>query len=105
MFVGFQASSKRGVQASLSTARGSRPSRPTTEKRTKNRDDLANVKLIPNILPDYIPPLDGAVSHDSVLRDFDYTMVTAYLPKGICVVRMQQDNIATLKFNNFNLGE
>jgi hypothetical protein len=43
---GIQASSMRGVQASPSTAHGSRPSRATTEKRTKHRDDLANAKLI-----------------------------------------------------------
>jgi hypothetical protein len=99
MSAGIQASSMRGVQASPSTARGSRPSRPATEKRTKHRDDLENVKLIPTILPDYIPPLAGAVSRDSVPRDFDYTLVTAYLPKGIRAVRAQQDKIATLKFN------
>jgi hypothetical protein len=100
-----QASSTRGVQASPSTARGSRPSRPTTEKRTKHRDDLENVKLIPTILPDYIPPLADAVSRDSVPRDFEYTMVTAYLPKGIRTVRAQQDKIAALKFNDFNLRD
>jgi hypothetical protein len=105
MYVGIQASSMRGVQASPSTARGSRPSRPTTEKRTKHRDDLENAKLIPTILPDYIPPLAGTVSHDSVPRDFEYTMVTAYLPKGIHAVRAQQDKITTLKFNDFNLGD
>jgi hypothetical protein len=105
MSAGIQASSTRGVQASPSTARGSRPSRPAAEKRTKHRDDLENVKLIPTILPDYIPPLAGAVSRDSVPRDFDYTMVTAYLPKGIRAVRTQQDKIATLKFNDFNLGD
>jgi hypothetical protein len=83
MSTGVQASSMRGVQASLSTARGFGPSRAVTEKRTKNCDDLVNVKLIPSILPDYIPPLAGAVSCDSVPRDFDYTLITAYLPKGI----------------------
>jgi hypothetical protein len=62
MSTGVQASSTRGVQASPSTARGSGPSRDATEKRTKHRDDLENVKLIPSILPDYIPPLAGAVS-------------------------------------------
>jgi hypothetical protein len=93
------------VQASLLTARGAGPSRPSEEKRTKHRDDLANVKLIPSILPDYILPLAGAVSHDSVPRDFEYTMVITYLPKGIRVVRAQQDKIAALKFNNFNLGD
>jgi hypothetical protein len=62
MSVGIQVSSMRGVQASPSTARGSGPSRPTIKKRTKDRDDLANAKLIPSILSDYIPPLAGAVS-------------------------------------------
>jgi hypothetical protein len=105
MFVGVQASSTRGVQASLSTANGARPSRPSAEKRTKHRDDLANVKLIPTILPDYIPPLADTVSRDSVSRDFEYTMVTAYLSKGIRAVRAQQDKIAALKFSDFNLGD
>jgi hypothetical protein len=45
------------------------------------------------------------VSHDSFPRDFDYTLVTVYLLKGIRPVRTQQDKIATLKFNNFNLGD
>jgi hypothetical protein len=47
-----QASSTQGVQASPSTARGSKPSRFAAEKRTKHRDDLANTKLISTILPD-----------------------------------------------------
>jgi hypothetical protein len=42
MSTGVQASSTRGVQASPSTARGSRPSRVADEKRTKHRDDLEN---------------------------------------------------------------
>jgi hypothetical protein len=79
MSVRDQVSSTRGVKASPSTSRGSEPSRPTTKKTTKHRDDLENVKLIPTILPDYILPLAGVVSHESVPRDFDYTMVTAYL--------------------------
>jgi hypothetical protein len=105
MSTSIQASSTRGVQASPSTSRGSRPSRVITEKRTKHRDDLENAKLIPTILPDYIPPLADAVIHDSVTRDFEYTMVTAYLPKGIREIRAQQDNIAMLKFNDFKLGD
>jgi hypothetical protein len=105
MSVGVQASSMRGVQASPLTAHGAGPSRPSAEKRTKHRDDLANAKLIPTIFPDYIPPLAGAVSRDSVPRDFEYTMVTAYLPKGIRAVRVQQDKITTLKFSDFNLGD
>jgi hypothetical protein len=103
--VGVQVSSMRGVQASLSTAHRSGPSRVITKKRTKHIYDLENAKLIPTILPDYILPLAGVVSRDSVPRDFDYTMVTAYLPKGIRPVRVQQDKIATLKFNDFNLGD
>jgi hypothetical protein len=83
MSIGIQASSMRGVQTSLLTARGSRPSRAATEKRTKHRDDLANVNLILTILPDYIPPLVGTVSRDNFLMDFYYTLVNAYLLKGI----------------------
>jgi hypothetical protein len=105
MSVGVQASSTRGVQASPSTARGSRPSRAATEKRTKHRDDLANAKLLPSILPNYIPPLAGVVSHDSVLRDFDYTVITAYLPKGIRIVRPQLERIPTLNISDYNLGD
>jgi hypothetical protein len=62
MSASIQVSSTRGVQASSSTARGAGPSQPSAEKRTKHRDDLSNVKLIPTILPDYIPPLVGTVS-------------------------------------------
>jgi hypothetical protein len=93
------------VQASPSTAHGSGPSRAATEKRTKHRDDLANAKLIPSILPDYIPPLAGVVSRDSVPRDFDYTVITAYLPKGIQAVRPQLERIPTLNISDYNLGD
>jgi hypothetical protein len=74
------------------------------EKRTKLSDDLANAKMILTILPNYIPPLVSAVSRDSVPRDFEYTMITVYLLKGIRVVRAQQNKIAVLKFSDFNLG-
>jgi hypothetical protein len=63
-----------------------------------------NLKLIPSILLDYIPPLAGAVSRDSVPRDFDYTLITAYLPKGIHVVGPQLERIMTLNIIDFNLG-
>jgi hypothetical protein len=105
MFVGVKASSTRGVKASTSTAHRSRPSRVVTKMRTKHRDDLENAKLILTILPDYIPPLVDVMSCDCVRRDFDYTMVTMFFPKGIHVVRAQQDKIAMLKFNDFNLGD
>jgi hypothetical protein len=100
-----QASSMRAMPASPSTTRGAGPSQSSDEKRTKNRDDLANAKLIPTILPTYIPPLRGVVNHNSVPRYFEYTLVTAYLLKGIRTVRVDQDNIAMLKFSDFNLGE
>ena len=87
MSLAVQASSTRGMQASPSTILGSGPSRVAIRKRTKHCDDLVNVKLILSILPGYIPPLDGVVSRDSVPREFDYTVITVYLPKGICAVR------------------
>jgi hypothetical protein len=62
MSTGTQASSMRGVQASSSIDHRFGPYRPTTEKITKHRDDLENVKLIPTILPDYIPPLASGES-------------------------------------------
>ena len=76
-----------------------------TEKRTKHRDDLVNAKLIPTILLDYIPPLAGVVSRDSVLRDFDYMLITVYLPKGICTVKPQLERILTLNINDYNMGD
>jgi hypothetical protein len=45
------------------------------------------------------------VSRDSVPRDFDYTVITAYLPKGIKLVRLQLERIPTLKINDYNLGD
>jgi hypothetical protein len=86
MSTSIQASSKIMIQASPSNARGAKPSRPLVEKKTKHKDDLENVKLIPTIFLDYILPLDGMVNRDSIPRDFEYTMVTAYLSKGIHIV-------------------
>jgi hypothetical protein len=62
MYMGVQTSSTRGVQASSSIASRAGLSRPSAETRTKHRDDLENVKLIPTILLDYIPTLVDAVS-------------------------------------------
>jgi hypothetical protein len=61
--------------------------------------------MIPSILPKYIPPLRGTVNQDSVPRDFDYALVTAYLPKGVRAVWVDQDKLAALKFSDFNLGD
>jgi hypothetical protein len=64
-----------------------------------------NAKLIPSVLPDYIPPLDGMVSRDSFLRDLEYTLITAYLPKGIHTVGPQLGLIPALKISDYNLGD
>jgi hypothetical protein len=69
-FTGVQASSRRGVKASPLTTHQSGPSQTTKEKRRKHRDDLENAKIIPSISPDYILPLAGMVSRDSVPREF-----------------------------------
>jgi hypothetical protein len=73
--------------------------------RSKHCDDLANAKLIPSIFPYYIPPLAGAVSHDNIPRDFEYTLITVYLPKGIHTVGTQLGMIPKLNINDFNLGD
>jgi hypothetical protein len=49
--------------------------------------------------------LSGVVNHDSVPRYFEYALITAYLPKGIRVVRTDQDKIAALNFSDFNLRD
>jgi hypothetical protein len=100
--IGLQASSKRGLSASPSTAQV-RPSWPADEKRTKHRYDLTSAKLILSILPTYLPPLSGTLNRDSVPRDFEYKFVTVYLLKGICAVCANQENITMLKFSDFNL--
>jgi hypothetical protein len=104
MSTGVQESSTRGVQASPSTARAG-TSRAGAERRTKHKDDIANMKLVPSILPAYIPPLSGAINKDNVPRDFEYTLVTAYLPKGVRTYHADQDKVTTLKFCDFNLED
>jgi hypothetical protein len=102
--MGLQASSMRGTQASPLTARAG-TSRASAERRTKHKDDITNAKLVPSILPAYIPPLSGVINRDNIPRDFEYTLVTAYLPKGVCTYRADQDKVAALKFCDFNLGD
>jgi hypothetical protein len=75
-----------------------------TEKRREHRKDLENVKLITSILPNYILPLVGVVSHDSIPREFNYTLIIAYSPKGIHAIGLQLGQIMTLNINDFNLG-
>jgi len=76
-----------------------------TEKRSQHRDDLANAKLILSVFPNYISPLVGMASCDNFPREFEYTLITTYLPKGICVVGSQMGLIPDLKINDFNLGD
>jgi hypothetical protein len=61
-----QESSTRGLQASPLIGRRSCCVNPATEQRSKHRGDLANVKQIPSILPEYIMSLAGVVNHDSI---------------------------------------
>ena len=63
------------------------------------------MKMIPSILPKYIPPLSRPMNRDYVPRDFDYVVVTTYLPKGVCVVHADQEKLTMLKFSDFNLGD
>jgi hypothetical protein len=81
--IGIQASSTRGLSASPSTAHRARPSH---ERKTKHKDDLANAKLIMSILPTYLSPLSDTINRDSVPKDFEYILVTMYLLKEVCVV-------------------
>jgi hypothetical protein len=60
---------------------------------------------VPSILPAYIPPLSSDINRDSVPRDFEYTLVIAYLPKGVHTYRADQDKVTSLKFCDFNLGD
>jgi hypothetical protein len=83
MSEGVHASSTRGIQYSPSTGQISGHVNPAIEKRSKHRGDLANAKQIPSILPDYIPPLVGAVNCDKIPWDLKYNLITVYIPKGI----------------------
>jgi hypothetical protein len=87
------------------TGRRSGHVNPETEQRSKHREYLANVKQTPSILPEYIPPLPGVVNHDNIPRDYEYTALTVYIPKGIRIVGNQLGQIPLLKNNEFNLGD
>jgi hypothetical protein len=66
---------------------------------------MANVKQIPSIFPDYIPPLAGAVNRTNIPRDFDYTLITVYILKEIYIVGSQLGHMLLMKNNEFNLGD
>jgi hypothetical protein len=91
MSVGIQASSIGGLQESLST--GCHSSQTATEKRSKNHADLANAKKILLFLPEYISPWVGAVNHDNIPHNFEYMLITMYIPKGIHIFRPQLGHI------------
>jgi hypothetical protein len=76
-----------------------------TEQRSKHHGDMVNVKQILSILPDYILPLAGMVNRDNIPWDFEYTLITAYILKGIRIVGSQLGQIPLLKNNDFNLGD
>jgi hypothetical protein len=40
-----------------------------------------------------------------VPRDFEYALVTAYLPKEVRTVRVDQNKLAALNFSDFNLDD
>jgi hypothetical protein len=63
---GVQALSTRGLQDSPSTGHHSGRVKPMTEQRSKHQDDLANVKKISSILPEYIPPFVGIINCDNI---------------------------------------
>ena len=86
MSKGVHALSTRGLQDSPSTRCHYSHFIPATKQRGKHHDDLANVKQIPSILLDYIPPLAGVINHGNILREFEYTLIIMYISKGICVV-------------------
>jgi hypothetical protein len=82
MSEGVHAFSTSGLQASPLTGRRSSLVNPATEKKSKNRDDLAKTKQISSILLDYILPLAGAVNRNKIPWDIEYTLITAYILKG-----------------------
>jgi hypothetical protein len=83
MYVGVQTSLTSRLKASPSTGRHFGRG---AEKRSKNCDDLDNVKQIPLVFPDYILPLTSMVNRDNVPCDFEYMLFIVYLPKGIRAV-------------------
>jgi hypothetical protein len=81
-----QALSTRELQASPLNGLRFGHFNPVTEQRSKHHDDLDNEKKILSILPDYIPPLAGVINHENIPRDYEYTLITMYIPKGIHIV-------------------
>jgi len=66
---------------------------------------MDNAKQIPSVFLDYIPPLAGVDKCASIPCEFEYTLITVYIPKGICIVGPQLGHIPALKNNEFNLRD
>jgi hypothetical protein len=49
--------------------------------------------------------LDGTINADIIPRDYEYTLITAYILKGIHVERIQLGLIPSMKNSDFNLGD
>jgi hypothetical protein len=49
--------------------------------------------------------LAGVVNHDNIPQEFKYTLITVYIPKGICIVGTELGQIPALKNNDFKLGD
>jgi hypothetical protein len=45
------------------------------------------------------------VNRDKIPWDYEYILITTYIPKGIRVVGSQLGKIPSLKNNEFNLGD
>jgi hypothetical protein len=45
------------------------------------------------------------VNHENIPLDFEYTLLTTYIPKGIHIVAPQLGHILALRNNDFNLGD
>jgi hypothetical protein len=50
-------------------------------------------------------PLDGMVNCNNIPWEFEYKLITMYIPKGIRVEGSHLGQIPTLKNNDFNLGD
>jgi len=105
MSKGVQMSFTRGLRASPSTGWRYSHTNPVTKQWSKYHEDMENAKQILSILLDYIPTLAGVVNHENIPWDFQYTLITAYTPKGIRIVGSQLGQIPLLKNNDLNLGD
>jgi hypothetical protein len=86
MSEGVHTSSTKVLQASPSTRRCLGRANPATKQRSKHRNNMANTKQASLILPDYISHLAGTVNFYNIPQKYEYTLIIAYIPKGIRIV-------------------